>query len=141
MEIGQNSKVKFHYKGTLKSGEVFDNSEGRDPLEFEVGKGMIIPGLEKEMLGMKKGEKKTINIAAKDAYGEPRDDMVREVPKGPVPEGMKLEKGAMLYLKTPEGQPFPAKVMEIKEETVVLDINHPLAGQDLTFDVEIIEVS
>ena len=67
--------------------------------------------------------------------------MVREVPKGPVPEGMKLEKGAMLYLKTPEGQPFPAKVMEIKEETVVLDINHPLAGQDLTFDVEIIEVS
>ena len=141
MDIGQNSKVKFHYKGTLKSGDIFDNSEGRDPLEFEVGKGMIIPGLEKEMLGMKKGDKKTITVSAKDAYGEPRNDMVREVPKGPVPEGMKLEKGTVLYLKTPEGQPFPAKVVEVKEETVVLDLNHPLAGQDLTFEVEVLDIS
>ena len=141
MVIKEGSKVKFHYKGTLKSKEVFDNSEGREPLEFEVGKSMIIPGLEKEMMGMKKGEKKSIKVVAKDAYGEPKKEMVREVPKGPVPEGMKLEKGIMLHLKTPEGQPFPAKVVEVKEETVVLDLNHPLAGQDLTFNVEIVEVS
>ncbi len=141
MEVKEGSKVKFHYKGTLKSGDVFDNSEGREPLEFEVGKGMIIPGLEKEMMGLKKGDKKSITVAAKEAYGEPNKELIKEVPKGPVPEGMKLEKGAMLYLKTPEGQPFPAKVVEVKEETVVLDLNHPLAGQDLTFNVEIVEVS
>jgi peptidylprolyl isomerase len=138
--IKEGSKVKFHYKGTLKSGEVFDNSEGREPLQFEVGKGMIIPGLEKEMKGMKKGDKKKITVKAKDAYGEPKKELIREMPKGPVPEGMKLEKGAVVYLKTPDGQPFPAKIVDVKGETVKVDLNHPLAGQDLTFEVEIIEV-
>jgi len=138
--IKEGSKVKFHYKGTLKSGEVFDNSEGREPLQFEAGKGMIIPGLEKEMMGMKKGDKKKITVKAKDAYGEPKKELIREMPKGPVPEGMKLEKGAVVYLKTPDGQPFPAKIVDVKGETVTVDLNHPLAGQDLTFEVEIVEV-
>ena len=138
--IKEGSKVKFHYKGTLKKGEVFDNSEGREPLQFEAGKGMIIPGLEKEMMGMKKGDKKKIIVKAKDAYGEPNPELVREMPKGPVPEGMKLEKGSIVYLKTPDGQPFPAKIVDVKGETVTVDLNHPLAGQDLTFEVEIVEV-
>lgn len=138
--IKQGSKVKFNYKGTLKSGEMFDTSEGRDPLEFEAGKGMIIPGLEKEMMGLKKGDKKKISVEANNAYGMPNTELVKEFPKGPVPEGMKLEAGAVIYLKSPEGQPFPAKIIEVKEETVILDLNHPLSGKDLVFEVEIAEV-
>ena len=89
---------------------------------------------------MKKGDKKTITVKAKDAYGEPNPELVREMPKGPVPEGMKLEKGAVVYLKTPDGQPFPARIVDVQEETVKVDLNHPLAGQDLTFEVEIVDI-
>lgn len=132
------TKTKFHYTGKLDSGEKFDSSEGREPLEFEPGKGMIIPGLEKELVKMKKGDKKTITIKAKDAYGEHKKELLKEVPKRPLPKEMKLEKGTVIYLKTPDGQPFPVKVEDVKKETVVLDLNHPLAGKKLIFDVEIV---
>ncbi|AJF61214.1 TPA: peptidylprolyl isomerase [Candidatus Woesearchaeota archaeon] len=138
--VKEKSKVKFHYTGKLNDGEVFDSSLERAPLEFVAGSGMIIPGLEREMLGMKKGEKKVIKVIAKEAYGESREELVRELPKGPVPEGMELKAGAMIYLRGPDGQPFPAKILEVKDATVVLDLNHPLAGQDLTFEVEIVGV-
>lgn len=137
-------KIKFNYTGKLDNGEVFDTSkhdEHEHPIEFEAGKGMIIPGLEKELVKMKKGDKKTITVKANEAYGQPQDTLVRELPKGPVPEGMTLEPGKVIYLQTPEGQPFPAKIVEVKDETVVLDLNHPLAGKDLTFEVEITEIS
>ncbi len=137
-------KIKFNYTGKLASGEVFDTSKHDDhehPIEFEAGKGMIIPGLEKELVKMKKGDKKTINVKADDAYGQPQEGLVREVPKGPVPEGVELKKDTVLYLKTPEGHPLPAKVVEVKDETVVLDLNHPLAGKDLTFEVEVVDIS
>ncbi|MBT3721399.1 peptidylprolyl isomerase [archaeon] len=137
-------KIKFNYTGKLDGGEIFDTSmheEHGHPIEFEVGKGTIIPGLEKELISMKKGDKKEILVKADEAYGQPQENLVRELPKGPVPEGMKLEKGAVIYLKTPEGHPFPAKVVEVKEETVLLDLNHPLAGKDLTFEVEVVDIS
>jgi FKBP-type peptidyl-prolyl cis-trans isomerase 2 len=136
-------KIKFNYTGKLDNGEVFDTSKHEDhehPIEFEAGKGMIIPGLEKELVKMKKGDKKEIKVKADEAYGQPQDNLIREIPKGPVPEGMKLEKDAVIYLKTPEGHPFPAKIVEVKKETVILDLNHPLAGKDLIFDVEIVEI-
>ncbi|MEK6916751.1 MAG: FKBP-type peptidyl-prolyl cis-trans isomerase [Nanoarchaeota archaeon] len=91
-KVKEKSKVKFHYTGKLDNGEVFDSSLERDALEFEVGAGMIIPGLEKEMVGMKKGDKKTITVKSQEAYGEPRAELVRELPRGPVPEGMELIK-------------------------------------------------
>jgi FKBP-type peptidyl-prolyl cis-trans isomerase 2 len=137
-------KIKFNYTGKLDNGEVFDTSKHDDhqhPIEFEAGKGMIIPGLEKELVKMKKGDKKTIKVKADEAYGQPQETLIRELPKGPVPEGMKLEKDAVIYLKTPQGQPLPAKIVEVKDETVVLDLNHPLAGKDLTFEVEVVEVT
>jgi peptidylprolyl isomerase len=130
--------MKFHYTGKFESGEVFDSSEGKDPLEFEPGKNMIIPGLEKALVKLKKGDKKTIKVEAKDAYGEHKKELLKEIPKGPVPEGMKLEKGTVLYLKTPDGQPFPVKIEDVKEKTVVVDLNHPLAGKKLVFEVEVV---
>ena len=109
-------KLQNHCR--LKNKEVFDSSLEREPLELEVGSGMIIPGLEKEMLGMKKGDKKTITVESQHAYGEPREELKRELPKGPVPEGMELKVGAMIYLKGPDGQPFPAKILEVKDEKI-----------------------
>jgi FKBP-type peptidyl-prolyl cis-trans isomerase 2 len=140
-EIKSGSNVKFHYTGKLDSGTVFDSSEGKEPLQFKVGEGMIIPGLEKQLVGMKVGEKKEISVPPDEAYGERRDDLTREIPKGPVPEGMALEKGAIIYLKTPDGQAIPATILEVKDQTVVMDFNHPLAGQTLVFNVEILEVA
>ncbi len=139
--VKSGSKIKFHYTGKLKTGELFDKSEGRGPLEVEIGKGMIIPGLEEGISGMKEGEKKEITVEAKDAYGAPRDDMIKEIPKGPIPDDVKLEPGTMLYLRTQQGQPFPAKILEVKDDTVVLDLNHPLAGKDLIFEIEIVEIA
>ncbi|MFH2020696.1 MAG: peptidylprolyl isomerase [archaeon] len=139
--VKDGSTVKFHYIGKLESGEIFDKSEGRPPLEFVVGKGLIIPGLEKEIMGMKAGGKKTVKISSADAYGEPKSELIRELPKGPVPEGMKLEVGTVLYLKTPDGHPIPVTVKEVKGEMVVLDFNHPLSGKNLIFDIEIMEVA
>ena len=139
--IKTGSSVKFHYTGKLESGTVFDSSEGKEPHQFKVGEGMIIPGLEKQMVGMKAGDKKEISVSPAEAYGDRREDLTREIPKGPVPEGMTLEKGAIIYLKTPDGQAIPATIMEVKDQTVVMDFNHPLAGQTLVFNVEIVEVA
>lgn len=139
--IKSGSKVKFHYSGRLESGESFDSSVDRDPLEFVVGNGNIIPGLEKEILKMKKGEKKTITVPAEEAYGPRNEELSREIPKGPLPQGLNLQVGAVLYLKTPDGTPFPATVAEVKEDTVVIDFNHPLAGKTLIFDIEILDIS
>lgn len=141
IQITAGSKVKFHYTGRFESGEIFDSSDGREPLQFEAGAGGIIPGLEKNMVGMKVGEKKHVEVSPDEAYGERNEELIREIPKGPVPEGMKIEEGTMLYLKTPDGQPFPAVVKEVKEDTFVIDFNHPMAGKKLLFDVEIVEIS
>jgi len=134
----KSKTIKFHYTGRLENGEQFDSSRGRAPLEFEPGKKMIIPGLEKALVKMKKGDKKSVKVKPEEAYGQPKKDLIKEIPKGPIPKEMKLEKGTILYLRTPEGHPLPVKVEEVKKETVVLDMNHPLAGKTLIFDVEIV---
>jgi len=139
--ITLGKKIKFHYTGKFETGETFDSSLQRHPLEFEVGKGSIIPGLEKQMLNMKRGDKQIITVLPEEAYGVRQEELVREIPKGPVPEGMILEKGAIIYLKTPDGQPFPATIIDVKDTTIILDFNHPLAGKKLIFDVEIVDIS
>jgi len=132
--------VAFHYSGTLADGAKFDSSEGRDPLSFTLGEGQIIPGLEAAIEGMAAGEAKTVTVPAADAYGPRRDDAVQLVPRESVPEDVPLELGSQLQLRAPDGQVLPVVVAEVTEEHVALDANHPLAGQDLTFAVEVVSV-
>ena len=138
--IEEGSIVKVHYTGTLNDGTVFDSSEGKDPLEFTVGENQVIPGFEKQLKGMSVGDKKTLKILTKDAYGKRDEKKVGDYLKENIPEEMKIEVGNKVFLQSPDGGIIFATILEIKEEVVSLDLNHPLAGEDLTFDVEIIEV-
>jgi FKBP-type peptidyl-prolyl cis-trans isomerase 2 len=144
--ITENSKVKVHYTGKFTDGVVFDSSktvEGddkftdKDPLEVELGKKLLIPGFETALQGMKEGESKTITIEAKDAYGEILDDRFQEVEKSQVPPTIK--EGEILQANGPEGT-MVVTVKEVKENTVVLNANHPLAGKDLVFDLEVVSI-
>ena len=136
----KGDSVKVHYKGTLTSGEQFDSSEGRAPLEFVVGAGQMIAGFDKAIPGMAVGEKKTINIAPADAYGEKNDDAIIEFPKANIPPDMKLEPGMQLQLRNEAGHPVPVTVTEVKDDVVILDANHHLAGKELIFDIELVEI-
>lgn len=139
-QVKTGDVVRVHYTGKLVTGEIFDSSVSREPLEFTVGAGMMIKGFDAAMPGMAIGEKKTVNIPAVDAYGEKDPTAIIEFPKENVPEDMKLEPGMQLTLSNQEGQPFPVVVVEVKEEVIVLDANHFLAGQELIFDIELVEV-
>ena len=132
--------VKVHYKGKLNSGEQFDSSEGRAPLEFTVGAGQMIAGFDEAIPGMAIGEKKTVTIAPEKAYGEKNEGAIIEFPKSNVPADMKLEPGMKLHLRNEAGQPVPVVVTEVKEEIVILDANHELAGKELIFDIELVEI-
>lgn len=132
--------VAIHYTGTLLDGTVFDSSEGRDPLEFEVGSGMIIPGLDVALPGMTVGEKKIVKIACVDAYGPLNPEMRQAIPREGIPDDIPLEVGTQLQMQTAEGQALPVMVVELNEATVTLDANHPLAGKDLQFDFEVVRI-
>jgi peptidylprolyl isomerase len=136
----QGDKVKVHYHGTLRTGETFDSSEGREPLEFTVGSGQVIRGFEEGVKGMSVGEKKTVEIPVEDAYGEKNQELVIEFPKAQFPTDMSPEVGQQLMMSNGSGQSFPVVIKEVKEESVLLDANHPLAGQDLVFDIELVEI-
>lgn len=129
--------IRIHYKGTLTSGEVFDSSEGRDPLEFELGSGMIIQGLDQAIYGMITGEKKVAKIAAADAYGDLNPDARQVVPRIEFPDDIPVEIGTQLQMQSPEGQVIPVVIVAVSDAEITLDANHPLAGKDLTFDFEI----
>ena len=132
--------VKVHYHGKLTSGETFDSSSGRDPLEFEVGSGSVIKGFDEGVTGMQVGEKKTINIPVDEAYGPRSEDMLIEFPKDRLPGDMEIEQGMQLMMSGATGQNIPVVITEIKNDCVILDANHPLAGEDLIFDIELIEI-
>jgi peptidylprolyl isomerase len=132
--------VKVHYHGRLRTGETFDSSEGRDPLEFTVGAGQMIKGFDDGVKGMQVGDKKTVEIVADQAYGERDSANMIEFPKDQFPEGMNPEVGMQLMLSNDQGQQFPVVVAEVQENAVVLDANHPLAGQDLIFDIEMMDI-
>jgi peptidylprolyl isomerase len=139
-QVKEGDVVRVHYTGKLTSGEQFDSSAGRDPLEFTVGAGQMIKGFDAAMPGMTVGEKKTINIAAEDAYGAKNEEAIIQFPKEHIPADMKLEPGMQLTLSDPNGNPVPVVVVEVLEEVIVLDANHFLAGEELVFDVELVEI-
>lgn len=139
-QVKKGDKVKVHYHGRLTNGETFDSSEGRQPLEFEVGSGSVIKGFDDGVTGMSVGEKKTVNIPVDEAYGQKNPEMLIEMPKDRFPADMELEVGLPLMMSNGEGQNFQVLVHEIQEDSVVLDANHPLAGQDLIFDLELVDI-
>ncbi len=134
-------KVRIHYTGTLDDGSVFDSSEGRDPLEFTVGSGQIIPGLDRAIDGMATGEQKTVTIPATEAYGEYQAEARQDVPREQIPADIPLDPGTMLNMQTPDGRQIPVQVAKVTDSTVTLDANHPLAGKALTFAVELVSVA
>lgn len=139
-EVTQGATVRIHYTGTLEDGSTFDSSEGRDPLEFTVGSGMIIPGLDKALPGMTVGEKKKVTIAPEEAYGPSQPEAILEVPRAEIPAEIPLEVGMQLQMGGPQGQPIPVTVTDLTDEIATLDANHALAGKTLIFDFEIVSI-
>lgn len=138
--IEEGKKVKIHYTGTLDDGTQFDSSAGRDPLEFEMGAGMVIPGFEKGVADMDVGEKKSIHIPAEEAYGERREDLVMQFERSQLPDGLEPQVGMGLQMQGPQGQPVPVTVTEVADDNITIDANHQLAGQNLNFELELVEV-
>jgi len=135
------NNVKIHYRGTLDDGTEFDNSRNRDAtLDFELGSGNMIPGFEKEIIGMKTGQTKEFKLGCAEAYGEHDPEAVVGVPLAYFPDGSDLSVGNMVQGKNEQGQQLRATILSVEEEEVFLDHNHPLAGKDLNFQVELIEV-
>lgn len=140
-QVKAGDTVKVHYHGRLTDGTTFDSSEGRDPLEFEVGGGMVIAGFDNGVLGMSVGDKRTVNIPVEEAYGPKNPEMIIEFPKDQVPDGMPLEKGMRLNLNNSQGQVVPVVVTDVQDDLIILDANHPLAGEALVFDIEVIGIT
>ncbi|MBK6949517.1 MAG: peptidylprolyl isomerase [Haliscomenobacter sp.] len=140
MEVKEGDIVRVHYTGRLISGEVFDSSEGKEPLEFEVGAGMMIEGFDQAVIGMEVGEKKTVTIAPEEGYGPRFEEMVMEFPKANLPEDLVPEPGMQITLTNPAEEQWVVTVTHIAEEMITLDGNHHLAGQELEFDIEVVEV-
>ena len=140
-QVQNGDKVKVHYHGKLRNGETFDSSQGREPLEFTVGGGQVIKGFDEGVKGMQVGDKRTVEIEVQDAYGEKNEDMIIEFPKAQFPPDMNPEAGMQLMMNNGQGQQFPVVIKEVGEETVLLDANHPLAGEDLIFDIELVEIA
>ena len=139
-QVKTGDTVHIHYTGTLNDGTTFDSSEGREPLTFEVGSGQIIPGLDSAIPGMTVGDKKTVNVACDDAYGQMNPAMRQDVPRADIPAEIPLEVGSRLQMQTQDGQVISVTVAAVEEESVTLDANHPLAGEDLTFNIELVKI-
>ncbi|MEL7332714.1 MAG: peptidylprolyl isomerase, partial [Cyanobacteria bacterium J06560_2] len=133
-------KVQVHYTGTLNNGQVFDSSKGRAPLEFTLGTGMVIAGFDAAVTGLEPGETVTKTIPMAEAYGEYNSEMVADIEKEKIPADFELEVGQRLEMQVPNGDAMAVTITDIKGETITLDGNHPLAGQDLTFELELISI-
>ncbi len=132
--------VKVHYTGRLEDGTVFDSSLNREPLQFTIGAGELIPGFEESVIGMEVGEKKTVTIPPEKAYGSHLEELVIKIEKERIPEDINPEVGQQLEIKQPDGRTIPVVVTDISETHITLDANHPLAGESLTFDIELVEI-
>ncbi|NNE89459.1 MAG: peptidylprolyl isomerase [Silicimonas sp.] len=139
-EAKSGDTVRIHYTGTLDDGSTFDSSAGRDPLEFRLGSGQVVPGFDKAVDGMNVGEEKTVAIPPEDAYGEHHEGNVQAFPRDKFPDDIPLEIGTQLQMSMPDGQPIMVSIAEVNEEQVKLDANHPLAGKELTFKIELVEI-
>ena len=133
--------VKIHYTGTLGDGSEFDSSAGREPLEFALGGGQVIAGFDNAVDGMSVGESKTVTIPPGEAYGDRHEQLLQEVPKTSLPDDMQPEVGMQLQSQSPEGQIMNLVIAEVADESITVDANHPLAGQALTFAIELVEIA
>jgi FKBP-type peptidyl-prolyl cis-trans isomerase 2 len=141
-QVKDENTVKVHYTGKLtETGQVFDSSLEREPLEFTLGQGMLIQGFEEGIIGMEINEKKTIEIPKDKAYGEKREDLFHKVSKEQLPKEINPEVGMGLISKNPDGSEQQLRVAAVNSDHIIVDANHPLAGQDLTFEVEVLEIS
>ena len=132
--------VHIHYTGKLTNGEQFDSSEGREPLNFTLGSGMVIKGFDEGVTGMVVGDKKTVNIPAKNAYGDVNPEMIMEFPKSNMPPDMVVTQGQQLVMNSGDGQQIPVTVVAVNEQTLTIDANHHLAGKELIFDLELVKI-
>ena len=140
-KVENGNTIAVHYTGTLADGNQFDSSVGKEPLTFEVGSGQVIPGFESNIVGMTVGETKTFTLGAQDAYGPLNVEAIQEVPKERFPDDFEIKVGETVQGQTQNGVPFAAKVVSEQDETITLDFNHPLAGKDLTFEVELLTIA
>ncbi|MAP81498.1 MAG: peptidylprolyl isomerase [Aequorivita sp.] len=139
-QVQGNETVKLHYTGKLNNGQVFDSSLEREPLEIKLGEGKLIPGFEKGLVDMKVNEKKTITIPKEEAYGEVQKELFQKIPNENLPQEIKPQVGMGLVSKNPDGTERQLRVADVKEDFIIVDANHPLAGQDLTFELELLEI-
>ncbi len=140
-QVRKGDTIQVHYHGTLADGSIFDTSSGRDPLEFEVGGGMVIEGFDNGVVGMAFGDKRTVQIPAQQAYGDKNDDMIMDFPVDRFPADLVPEIGMQLNMSNTQGEQFPVVIIDVAEDYVVLDANHPLAGKDLIFDLELVSIT
>mgnify|MGYP001389210587 CR=1 FL=1 len=132
--------VKIHYTGTLDDGTQFDSSAGRDPLEFQLGGGQVIPGFDSAVTGMAVGESKNVRIEPDEAYGPRHEQLVQQVPRSALPDDLEPQVGMGLQSQSPEGQVMMLTVTEVEDDNITVDANHPLAGQVLNFDIELVSI-
>ena len=136
-----NDTVIVHYTGSFTDGEVFDSSMDREPLEFNIGQGMVIPGFENGIIGMQEGDSKKITIPAEDAYGPHREDLLTTIERSQIPASIDLQIGMILQMRSPEGGTTNVSIRDINQESVILDLNHPMAGKELIFEVNLVKVA
>ena len=142
MPIKKGDKVKIEYTVSLDDGTVFDSSESHGkPLEFEAGAGKLLKGFEEAVIGMEKGEEKEIKLQPSEAYGEHNPDLIKKVPRDKLPKEQEPKPGMMLVMNLPDGAQLPTRIVEVTDETVTLDLNHPLAGKTLNFKIKVVEIS
>lgn len=144
MAVKKGDKVKVEYSGTLDDGTVFDTSKHGDhnhPIEFEVGSGKVIPGFENAVIGMKKGDEKDIKLKPEEAYGQHNPQLIKKIPKEQLPKEPEPKAGMVLAMKLPNGAQLPAKITEVTDKKVTIDINHPLAGKNLNFKIKVVDIS
>ena len=139
-EAKTGDTVRIHYTGTLADGSQFDSSAGRDPLEFKLGSGQVIPGFDQAVTGITVDQEQTVEIPAADAYGAVHEDRRQSFPRDQIPADIPLEIGTQLQLAGPQGQPIMVQIADVSDDAVILDANHPLAGKDLTFQIRLVEI-
>ncbi|MFX1466864.1 MAG: peptidylprolyl isomerase [Promethearchaeota archaeon] len=141
MPIKNGDKIKVEYTGTLDDGTVFDTSEGREPLEFEVGARQVIKGFDEAVLGLEIGEEKKVNLAPSESYGEYDPNLIKKISLDKLPPGEEPKPGMVLELRTSDGISFPARITEVAEQDITIDLNHPLAGKNLIFQIKVVDIS
>lgn len=138
--VKEGDTIKIQYTGTLEDGTVFDSSRTGEPLKFSVGGGQVIPGLNKAVEGMRLNEEKEVTIKAEDAYGKRDEALINKVPRVSLPKGFEPKEGSAIRLQGPRGKPRPARIIAVSEDSITIDLNHPLAGKDLTFKIKVVGI-